>query len=77
MLSFDDIIKFEDFDFDNILIDEESHKNILICGISYRKLIGAKPLRIRFDKIDGFIRIYNGSRYFNIVWLLKIRCLLK
>ena len=26
-------------------------------------MIGAKPLRIRFDKIDGFIRIYDGTRY--------------
>ena len=26
-------------------------------------MIGAKPLRIRFDKIDGFIRVYNGTRY--------------
>ena len=24
---FDDIIKLEDFDFDNILIDEKSHEN--------------------------------------------------
>ena len=22
-----------------------------------------KPLRIRFDKIDGFFRIYDGTRY--------------
>ena len=28
-----------------------------------RSLIGAKPLRIRFDKIDGLIRIYDGTRY--------------
>ena len=26
-------------------------------------MIVPKPLRIRFDKIDGFIRIYDGSRY--------------
>ena len=25
--------------------------------------MGKKPLRIRFDKIDGFIKIYGGSRY--------------
>ena len=25
--------------------------------------MGAKPLRIRFDKIDGFINIYDGTRY--------------
>ena len=24
--------------------------------------MGAKPLRIRFDKIDGFIKIYDGTR---------------
>ena len=30
---FDNIIKLEDFDIDNILIDEKPHKNILICGI--------------------------------------------
>ena len=26
-------------------------------------MIGAKPLCIRFDKIDGFIRVYDGTRY--------------
>ena len=34
--SFDDIIKIEDFDFDSILIDEKSHRNILVYGISYK-----------------------------------------
>ena len=33
---FNDIIKLEDFDFDNILIDEKSHENILIYDISYK-----------------------------------------
>ena len=31
---FDDIIKLEDFDIDNILIDEKSYENILIYDIS-------------------------------------------
>ena len=26
-------------------------------------MIDAKPLRIRFNKIDGFIRVYDGARY--------------
>ena len=52
---FNDIIKFENFDFDNILIDEESPKNILIYDIWYKTLIGAKPLSNRFDKIDGLL----------------------
>ena len=60
MLIFDNIIKLEDIDFGNILIDEKSHKNILIYDIT---LIGSKPLRIRFDKTDGFIKIYDGTRY--------------
>ena len=25
--------------------------------------MGAKPLCIRLDKIDGFIKIYDGTRY--------------
>ena len=60
---FDDIIKFEDFEFDNILLDEESNENILIYDISCKTLIGVKSLRIRFDKIDGLIKVYDGTRY--------------
>ena len=26
-------------------------------------MIDAKPLHIRFHKIDGFIRVYDGTRY--------------
>ena len=26
-------------------------------------MIGAKPLRIRFDKIDEFTTVYDGTRY--------------
>ena len=29
----------------------------------YKSLTGAKPLRIRFNKIDWFIRVYDGTRY--------------
>ena len=43
---------------DNILIDQKPLKNILIYGIFYRTLISAKPLHIRFNKINGFIRTY-------------------
>ena len=40
---FDDIIKLEDFDIDNILVDEKSHETILIYDISHKTLIGTKP----------------------------------
>ena len=54
---FDDMIKIEDFGFDIILLDEKSYKNILVYGISYKNLIGVKPLRARLNKVDGFIRM--------------------
>ena len=54
---FDDMIKIEDFGFDIILLDEKSYKNILVYGISYKNLIGAKPLCARLNKVDGFIRM--------------------
>ena len=66
MRYFDDIIKLEDFDLSNILTDQKSHKNILIYEISYKTLIGPKPWRIRFNKIDGFIRIYDATIYLTL-----------
>ena len=57
---FDDIFKLKGFDLDNILINEKLYKNILI---SYKILIHPEPLRIRFFKIDKFIRIFDGTRY--------------
>ena len=56
-------MKIEDFDFDNILLAEISYENILICDILRETLIGAKPLRIIFDKVDGFIGDYVGTKY--------------
>ena len=62
VIIFDDIIKFEDFDFDKIVIDGKSSENIFIVNILYKTLINAKPLRINFDIRDGFIRVYVGTR---------------
>ena len=59
---FDDTILVGDFNFDNILLDEKSCENSYE-NISYKTFIGAKPLRIKFDKIDGFIKIYDETRY--------------
>ena len=37
---FDDIIKFEDFNLDNILIDEKLYQNILVYNILDKILVG-------------------------------------
>ena len=60
---FDDIIKIEDFDFDNILVNKKSYKDILVYDMSYKTLIDVKPLRNTFDKVDRFIRVDGGTRY--------------
>ena len=72
---FNDIIRVRDFDCNNNLLDkksyENSYKNILIYDISYKTLMGAKPLRIRFNKLEGFIKIYDETRYFVLFGLEK------
>ena len=55
-------------------IKQKKKKN-LIYDISYKTFMGSIPLRIRFDKIDGFIKIYDGIRYlvlFDYGWCDKI-----
>ena len=46
-----------------IFIGRKSHENTLVSDISWKRLIGAKLLRIRNDKVDGFIRVYDGTRF--------------
>ena len=42
----------------------KNHSKIFWFTTFHKKtLMGAKPLCIRFDKIDGFIRVYDGTRY--------------
>ena len=51
---FDDIIRTGDFD---VKIYTK------IFYISCKNLINSKPLSIRFYKKNGFIRVYDGTRY--------------
>lgn len=51
-------IEFKNFDFDNISLDVNSYENILVY---------TKPLRIWFDKIEGLIRVNDGSGYLVLI----------
>ena len=62
----DDIIKLEDLNSDNILIDENLLESFLIYDISCKTLVEVKPLCIRFDKVCRFIRVYDGNRYLTL-----------
>ena len=39
----------------------------MIYDISNKTLIDPKSLHVRFDKTDGFIRIYDGTRYLSLL----------
>ena len=63
---FDDIITDRDIYSVDILLDNFLDENISFYDISYKTSMGPKPLRIRFDKIDGFIRVC-GSEFRHLV----------
>ena len=50
---------------------EKSYGNNLNYDLWYKTLIGAKYLRIMLDKVNGFIRYYNGTKYFVLYGLEK------
>ena len=44
----------------------------MIYDVSYKALIEAKSLRIKFDKADGFIRVDDGNRYLELIGPKKV-----
>ena len=63
---FDDITNFQSFGFHNILTDEKSNESILIYNISYRTLIGARPLCIGVTgrtRYNFIMKLHNATRY--------------
>ena len=38
----------------------------MVYDISYKTLIGSKPLCIKLDKIDGLLRSFDGTRYLTL-----------
>ena len=63
---FGDIIKLNDFYFASILIDEKSHKNILIYDISYKTLIGHNIPRY-------LVSLKSGTTYIFSHYYVKIK----
>ena len=61
MLIVCDIINGTKINFSNILLDKKLYENISVYNILYKTPTGPKPLRIKFDKIDGFIISLDGK----------------
>ena len=53
-------------------MDKKSYGNIFICDISYKRFIGAKPMCILFDKVYGFIRVYDGTKYLVLLFTIEL-----
>ena len=61
---FYDIIEIEDFDINDIFIDQKPYENVLFYNISYKSLTNSKLFCTRLNKIDGLIKVYDGTSYF-------------
>ena len=68
---FDDIIEIQNFDFDNNILDEKWEDNNLMYDVLHKTMIGAKPLDIMFDKVNGFITDYDEVKYLTLFVLGK------
>ena len=56
---FRDIINGTKVNFSNILLKKKLYENVSVYNISYKTPTSPKPLHIRFDKIDGFIMVFD------------------
>ena len=70
---FNDIINIENFDLNDMKIDEKSYKDILIYYIGYVtikeyvKINSVNPLCLIFRYINGYFEEINGNKYLTLV----------
>ena len=77
---FDDMVNIKNFDLTKIAIDEKSNKKVLIYyighltvkNLSFDKTNTVNPLYLIIDKINGYIRESNQSKYLPLV-LMKTK----
>ena len=56
-------MKDRDINSASVLLDKKIYKHNFIYNSSYKTFMDSKPLRIWFNKIAEFIKIYGGIRY--------------
>ena len=70
---FNDIIDIENFDQNNIKIDEKPYKNIPVYYIGYVtikkyiKICSVSPLHLIFIYVNGYFEENNGNKYLTLV----------
>ena len=45
----------------------------MVFSILYKILVNAKPMSIRFDKVNEFIRVYDGTTFSTLFELINYR----
>ena len=76
---FNEIISIENFDVNNIKIDEKSYKNILIYCIGYVKIkkeikiYSVNPLYLIFTNANGYFEEINENKYLILVPVNEIK----
>ena len=73
------MINIKNFDSDQIKIDRNSYKSIIIYyigyitikNLSYVKINSVNPLYLIIDKEDGYIEESNGNKYLTLVFTDK------
>ena len=58
---FDDIVSGSKISLSNIFLDKKLYEHISVYNILYKTPTDPKPLRITFDKIDGFIMVLDSK----------------
>ena len=58
---YDDTINGTNINFNNILLNKKVYESISVYDIFYKTSVGPKQLCIRFDKIDGFMMVFDGK----------------
>ena len=58
-----------------ILLDKKSRKNILVYDVLDKILIGARLFRIMSDKVDRFVRDYDGTKNLELSGLEKFNAM--
>ena len=77
------ILSVENFDPNDIKIDEKSYKNFLINYIGYvtikihLKISSVNPLYLMFNKMNGYFDEVNGNKYLTLVPTNKAKKKLK
>ena len=70
--SIDGIMTMNNLDLDNILLDEKPFEFFLFYDNGHKTLCSVKSLHSIFDKLDGFIKKYDRTKYLGLFFPVEM-----